>query len=196
MDDAARRLSRFFLIQLGINTAFGVIIAAGLYFIGLPSPLLWGIIAALMRFVPYIGSYVAAGIPILLAAAVDPGWSLTLWVAALFLLTEPIIGQLVEPMLYGRSTGLSPISVVISAIFWGWLWRPGRPDPIDPADALPRCAGAAREATRISECAFRRPARTHQSRELLPASARRRSRRGAGARGRIAQGDVALVVLR
>ena len=124
MDDAARRLSRFFLIQLGINATFGVIIAAGLYFIGLPSPLLWGIIAALMRFVPYIGSYVAAGIPILLAAAVDPSWSLTLWVAALFLLTEPIIGQLVEPMLYGRSTGLSPISVVISAIFWGWLWGP------------------------------------------------------------------------
>ena len=124
MDDAARRLSRFFLIQLGINTTFGVIIAAGLYFIGLPSPLLWGIIAALMRFVPYIGSYVAAGVPILLAAAVDPSWSLTLWVAALFLVTEPIIGQLVEPMLYGRSTGLSPISVVISAIFWGWLWGP------------------------------------------------------------------------
>ena len=124
MDDAARRLSRFFLIQLGINATFGVIIAAGLYFIGLPSPLLWGIIAALMRFVPYIGSYVAAGVPILLAAAIDPSWSLTLWVAALFLLTEPIIGQLVEPMLYGRSTGLSPISVVISAIFWGWLWGP------------------------------------------------------------------------
>jgi len=124
MDDAARRLSRFFLIQLGINATFGVIIATGLYFIGLPSALLWGIIAALMRFVPYIGSYVAAGVPILLAAAVDPGWSLTLWVAALFLLTEPIIGQLVEPMLYGRSTGLSPFSVVISAIFWGWLWGP------------------------------------------------------------------------
>src|SRR6185312_6755631 len=124
MDDAARRLSRFFLIQLGINTTFGVIITVGLYFIGLPSPLLWGIIAALMPFVPYIGSYVAAGIPILLAAAVDPSWSLTLWVAALFLVTEPIIGQLVEPMLYGRGTGLSPISVVISAIFWGWLWGP------------------------------------------------------------------------
>ena len=124
MDDAGRRLSRFFLVQLGINTAFGVIIATGLYFIGLPSPLLWGTIAALMRFVPYIGSYIAAGIPILLAAAVDPGWSLMLWVAALFLLTEPIIGQVVEPMLYGRSAGLSPISVVISAIFWGWLWGP------------------------------------------------------------------------
>ena len=77
-----------------------------------------------MRFVPYIGSYIGAGVPILLASAVDPGWSLALWVAALFLATEPILGQLVEPMLYGRSTGLSPISVVISAIFWTWLWGP------------------------------------------------------------------------
>ena len=124
MDDAARRLSRYFLVQLGINACFGLVVAIGLYFIGLPSPLLWGTIAALMRFVPYIGSYIAAGAPILLAAAVEPGWSKALWVGALFLVTEPIIGQLVEPMLYGRSTGLSPLSVVISAIFWGWLWGP------------------------------------------------------------------------
>ena len=124
MDEAARGLSRFFLVQLGINAAFGLIIASGLYFIGLPSPLLWGTTATLMRFVPYLGSYIAAGVPILLAAAVEPGWSLTLWVAGLFLLTEPIMGQVVEPMLYGRSTGLSPIAVVISAIFWGWLWGP------------------------------------------------------------------------
>ena len=124
MDDAARRLSRYFLVQLGINACFGLVVAIGLYFIGLPSPLLWGAIAALMRFVPYIGSYIAAGAPILLAAAVEPGWSKALWVGALFLVTEPIMGQLVEPMLYGRSTGLSPLSVVISAIFWGWLWGP------------------------------------------------------------------------
>jgi predicted PurR-regulated permease PerM len=124
MDDAARRLSRYFLVQLGINACFGVVVAIGLYFIGLPSPLLWGIVAALMRFVPYIGSYIAAGAPILLAAAVEPGWSKVLWVGALFLVTEPVMGQVVEPMLYGRSTGLSPISVVISAIFWGWLWGP------------------------------------------------------------------------
>jgi predicted PurR-regulated permease PerM len=124
MDDAARRLSRYFLVQLGINACFGLVVAIGLYFIGLPSPLLWGTIAALMRFVPYIGSYIAAAAPILLAAAVEPGWSKALWVGALFLVTEPVMGQLVEPMLYGRSTGLSPISVVISAIFWGWLWGP------------------------------------------------------------------------
>jgi predicted PurR-regulated permease PerM len=124
LDDAAKRLSRFFLTQLCVNIAFGVIIATGLYFIGLPSPLLWGTMAGLLRFVPYIGSYVAAAGPILLAAAVEPGWDLALWVSALFLATEPIIGQFIEPLLYGRSTGLSPISVVISALFWGWLWGP------------------------------------------------------------------------
>ncbi len=124
MDDAAARLSRFFLVQLGINTGFGIIIAVGLYFIGLPSPLLWGIVAGLARFVPYLGSYVAAAGPVLLAAAVEPGWVKAISVAGLFLVTEPLIGQFIEPLLYGRSTGLSPISVVISAIFWGWLWGP------------------------------------------------------------------------
>jgi hypothetical protein len=124
MDDAATRLSRYFLVQIAVNVTFGAVIATGLYFIGLPQPLLWGVIAGLLRFVPYIGSYIAAGIPILLAAAVDPGWSKALWVAGLFLVTEPIIGHFVEPMAYGRSTGLSPIAVVIAAIFWTWLWGP------------------------------------------------------------------------
>jgi predicted PurR-regulated permease PerM len=124
MDDAARRLSRFFLVQLGINAAVGLIIATVLYLLGLPSALLWGAIAGLMRFVPYIGSYIAAVGPILLAAAVDSGWLLSVAVAGLFLVTEPLAGQVAEPMLYGRSTGLSPISVVISVIFWTWLWGP------------------------------------------------------------------------
>ena len=124
MDDAARGLSRFFLVQLGINATVGLIIATALYFLGVPSALLWGAIAGLMRFVPYIGSYIAAIGPILLAAAVDPGWLLSVMVAGVFLVTEPLAGQVAEPMLYGRSTGLSPISVVISVIFWTWLWGP------------------------------------------------------------------------
>jgi len=124
MDDAAGRLSRYFLVQLGINASFGFIIAVGLYLIGLPSPILWGIMAGLLRFVPYLGSWVAAAGPVLLAAAVEPGWVKAISVAGLFLVTEPLIGQFLEPLLYGRSTGLSPLSVVISAIFWGWLWGP------------------------------------------------------------------------
>ena len=124
MDDAARRLSRYFLTQLGINAAFGVIVGTGLWLIGVPSPVLWGVLAGLLRFVPYVGSWIAAAIPLALGAAVDSGWSTVLWVLALFLVTEPIMGQVVEPLLYGRSTGLSPFSVVVAAIFWAWLWGP------------------------------------------------------------------------
>ena len=124
MNDAARRLSRYFLTQLAINTAFGLIIGTGLLVIGVPSPLLWGIIGLLLRFVPYIGAPLAAVLPLALAAAVSPDWTMMAWTAVLYLVTEAIIGQVIEPMLYGRSTGLSPFLVVVSATFWTWLWGP------------------------------------------------------------------------
>jgi predicted PurR-regulated permease PerM len=124
MDDAARRLSRYFLTQLAVNAAFGVIIGTGLFFIGIPSPILWGVLAALLRFVPYVGAPLAGIIPVALGAAVDPGWFMVIAAAALFLVAEAIMGQVVEPMLYGHSTGLSPVSVVVSTIFWAWLWGP------------------------------------------------------------------------
>jgi predicted PurR-regulated permease PerM len=124
MDDAARRLSRYFLAQLALNGAFGVLVAAGLWLIGVPSPVLWGIFAALMRFVPYVGGFIAAAGPIALAAAVDPGWSMALWTVALFLISEPLMGHVVEPLVYGQGTGLSPFAIVVSAIFWTWLWGP------------------------------------------------------------------------
>ena len=124
MDDAAARLSRYFLSQLAVNACFGLIVALGLAVIGVPNWVLWGIIAALMRFVPYIGAFAAALFPLTLAAAVDPGWTMVLYTLALFLVLEPVVGQVVEPLVYGHSTGLSPVSVVISAIFWAWLWGP------------------------------------------------------------------------
>ena len=124
MNDAAGRLSRFFLVQTLVNSCFGIIIAVGLYLIGLPSPILWGIAAFLLRFVPYIGAFIAAGFPIALAAAIDPGWGIALETVALFLIVEFIIGQAVEPWLYGHQTGISPIAVVVSATFWTWLWGP------------------------------------------------------------------------
>ncbi|HEY1413618.1 MAG TPA: AI-2E family transporter [Rhodopila sp.] len=124
MNDAARRLSRYFLTQLGINAAFAVITGTGLFFIGVPSPVLWGTLGLLLRFVPYIGAPLAAILPLALAAAVNPGWSMVLWTAGLYAGTEAIMGQVVEPLLYGRSTGLSPFSVVVSATFWTWLWGP------------------------------------------------------------------------
>jgi predicted PurR-regulated permease PerM len=124
MTDAARRLSNYFLTQLAINAVFGLIIGTGLFFIGVPSPLLWGVLAMLLRFVPYIGAPLAALLPIALAAAVDPGWSMVVWTAALYAVVEAIMGQAVEPLLYGHSTGLSPFSVVVAATFWTWLWGP------------------------------------------------------------------------
>jgi predicted PurR-regulated permease PerM len=124
MNDAGERLSRLFLIQLALNSSFGVVIGIGLWIIGIPNPVLWGILAALMRFVPYIGSVVAAVFPIALAAAVDPSWTMVLATAAMFLVAELLAGQVLEPMLYGQNTGLSPVAVVVSALFWTLLWGP------------------------------------------------------------------------
>jgi predicted PurR-regulated permease PerM len=124
IDDGARRLSRYFLTQLTINTAFGIVVGAGLLIIGLPNPVLWGILSALLRFVPYVGSLISAVLPIALAAAVEPGWSMVLWTAGLYVVVEGLTGQVIEPLVYGNSTGLSPFSVVVAAIFWSWLWGP------------------------------------------------------------------------
>lgn len=124
LDDAAARLSRLFLIQLLLNGTFGVVIGVGLWLIGVPSAILWGILAAVLRFVPYIGAAIAAAFPLALAVAVDPSWSMLLWTLALFLIVEPIVGHVIEPMVYGHSTGLSPVAVVASATFWTALWGP------------------------------------------------------------------------
>ena len=124
MDDAAERLSRYFLTQLALNASFGVVVALGLFLIGVPSPALFGIIAALFRFIPYVGAVGAGLLPILLAAAVDPGWTMAVETLAMFVVIEAITGQVLEPLAYGHSTGLSPVSVVVSAIFWAWLWGP------------------------------------------------------------------------
>jgi predicted PurR-regulated permease PerM len=124
LDDAAARLSRLFLIQLLLNGTFGLVIGAGLWLIGIPSAILWGIFAAVLRFVPYIGAAIAAAFPLALAVAVDPNWSMLLWTLALFLVVEPVVGHVIEPMVYGHSTGLSPVAVVASATFWTALWGP------------------------------------------------------------------------
>ncbi len=124
IDDAARRLSRYFVVQLALNAAFGVVIGIGLYVIGVPNPVLWAIFSALMRFVPYLGAVLSAILPMALAAAVDPGWNMMIAVAILFVVLEPLTGQVFEPIFYGQSTGLSPFAVLVSALFWTWLWGP------------------------------------------------------------------------
>jgi len=124
MNDAAQRLSRYFLFQLALNIGFGAFITGGLWLLGLPSPLLWGILAGTMRFVPFIGTIIALAPTVLLALAVVPGWSLALSVLALFVVSDLIVGQVVEPLLYGHSTGLSPMAVIVAAAFWTFLWGP------------------------------------------------------------------------
>jgi predicted PurR-regulated permease PerM len=124
LDDAGRRLSRYLLAQTALNAGSGVLIAIGLWLIGVPNPILWGILAMLLRFVPYIGPVIAAIFPAALALAIDPGWSMLLWTGALFLVVEAVTGQLIEPFLYSRSTGLSAVAVVLAAAFWTWLWGP------------------------------------------------------------------------
>jgi predicted PurR-regulated permease PerM len=124
IDDAAQRLSQLFLTQLALNAAFGLVIGAGLWIIGVPSPALWGILAMVLRFVPYIGPPISAIFPLVLAAAVGTGWGMVLWTAALFLVVESVVGQGIEPVVFGHRTGLSPVAIIVSATFWTWLWGP------------------------------------------------------------------------
>jgi predicted PurR-regulated permease PerM len=124
IDDAAQRLSQLFLTQLALNASFGLVIGIGLWIIGVPSPALWGILAMVLRFVPYIGPPISAIFPVVLAAAVGTGWGMVLWTAALFLVVESVVGQAIEPVVAGHSTGLSPVAIIVSATFWTWLWGP------------------------------------------------------------------------
>jgi predicted PurR-regulated permease PerM len=124
LDDAGQRLGKLFLTQLILNATFGVVIGLGLAVIGVPSSPLWGLLAMILRFVPYIGAILAAGLPIALAAAIGSDWTLTLWTVALFAAVEPLTGNVVEPLVCGRSAGLSPVAVVVAASFWTWLWGP------------------------------------------------------------------------
>jgi hypothetical protein len=124
MEDAGGRVSRYLLMQLIVNACFGVPLAVALYFIGIPNALLWGLLAMLLRFIPYIGAPTAALLPIALAFAISDGWQLVAWTVGVIVALDLVIAYVVEPWLYGESTGLSPAAVVFSAMFWTWLWGP------------------------------------------------------------------------
>ncbi len=124
IDDGAKRLSRYLLAQCVINAGAGLLIGVALWLIGVPSPVLMGVLFACMRFIPYVGAILGAVTPVALAVAVDPGWTMVAWTLGTILLSELLIGQGVEPFAYGHNTGLSPIAVVIAATFWTVLWGP------------------------------------------------------------------------
>lgn len=124
MDDAGRRVSSYLLMQLVVNVSYGILIAVGLYFIGVPNAILWGGLAAVLRFIPYIGSWISASMPILLSLAVSSSWLMPLLTGGLFVVLELISCNVIEPWLYGSSTGVSSIALVVAAVFWTWLWGP------------------------------------------------------------------------
>lgn len=131
LNDAASRISRYMLALSIVNGTYGIAIAIGLYVIGLwaggspfPSFVLWGLLCALLRFIPYVGPWIAAAFPIVLSLAVYPGFTVFLWVAAMFIIVELASNNLMEPWLYGTSTGMSTLAVLVAAVFWTWLWGP------------------------------------------------------------------------
>ncbi len=122
--DAGTRVGRYLLMQLVINTTYAIPIAAGLWLLGIPNALLWGLLTLVLRFVPYIGPAIGMLLPMMVTLAVTPGWAPLLWTAALFVVMELISNNVLEPWLYGSRTGLSPLAIIVAAIFWAWLWGP------------------------------------------------------------------------
>jgi predicted PurR-regulated permease PerM len=124
VDDAAQRVSRYLAAQLVVNTVFGLCIGTGLYFIGTPHAPLWGLLATLLRFIPFLGPILAVILPLVLAVAVDPGWSMVGWTLALFAAAELITNNVIEVLVYGTSTGISALALITAAVFWSWVWGP------------------------------------------------------------------------
>ncbi len=122
--DASRRVGRYLLIQLCVNVAYGVVFGFGLWLIGVPSAVLWGLLIVLFRYIPFVGALIIATVPFTLAFAVDPGWNMLLLAVGLFLVIDLTTSNLIEPRLYGSSTGVSAIAILLSAMFWATLWGP------------------------------------------------------------------------
>jgi predicted PurR-regulated permease PerM/CheY-like chemotaxis protein len=124
LDEAGERISRYLLTQSGLNACFGVVIGTGLFLLSMPFALVWGFFAALLRFIPYVGAWVAAAVPIVMSLAFFDGWTKPLLIAGLFAITEIVIAFFLEPFFYGRSAGVSPLALLIAVLFWTWLWGP------------------------------------------------------------------------
>jgi predicted PurR-regulated permease PerM len=124
LQDAGKRVGQYLLMQLVVNVTYAVPIGIGLWIIGVPNAPLWGLMALVLRFVPFIGPVISSIFPLALALAVDPGWSMLLWTAALFIILELVSNNVIEPWLYGSRTGLSPLAIIVAAVLWTWLWGP------------------------------------------------------------------------
>jgi hypothetical protein len=123
MEDADTRISRYLSMLFFVNVIFGISVGIGLYLIGVPSAILWGILATTLRFIPYVGVWIAAAMPIALSLA-ETGWLAPVLTVGLFLVLELINANVLEPWLYGKHTGVSPVAILVSAVFFLWLWGP------------------------------------------------------------------------
>ena len=124
MDEAGQRISRYLLMQTIINGSFGLGIGLGVFFIGVPYAVLWGFLAATLRFLPYVGPWAAAGLVTVFSLAVFPGWLQPLLVAGLVVILEMLSNLVMEPLLYSQSSGASQVALLATAVFWTWLWGP------------------------------------------------------------------------
>ena len=122
LDEAAHKVTGYLTMQVIVNVCFGIPIGIGLFFIGVPNAFLWGLLAILLRFIPYVGAWIALGFPLLLAVASTTTWKMPLEVLALFATIELVTSNVLEPWLYGAHTGLSPVAIMVATIFWTWLW--------------------------------------------------------------------------
>jgi predicted PurR-regulated permease PerM len=151
LGEVSGRVSRYLLMQLFVNSCFGVPFGIALHLIGMPNAALWGLLAIALRFIPYAGAWVAAALPALLAFAISDDWSLVAWTLGVFLALELVLVYALEPWLYGRSTGLSALAIMAATVFWTWLWGPvglllatpltvvrGRRRALHPATRLPQ----------------------------------------------------------
>jgi predicted PurR-regulated permease PerM/GAF domain-containing protein len=124
MSDASQRVGRYLQLQFFINVGYGTLFGLGLLLIGVPGAILWGLMIMLFRYIPFVGGLLVACIPFLLAFAVDSGWGMLIWTVVLFLAIDLTTANVVEPRVYGTSTGVSPIAILLSAMFWATLWGP------------------------------------------------------------------------
>jgi predicted PurR-regulated permease PerM len=124
LDDASGRVSRYLLMQFLVNASFGTLFGLGLYRIGVPNALLWGVVAGILRLVPYVGTLVAATLPIALSLAVFDGWLRPLLVFLLVAGLELIVANVIEPWLYGTHVGISSLALLVTSVFWAVLWGP------------------------------------------------------------------------
>jgi predicted PurR-regulated permease PerM len=182
LDDAGSRVSRYLRMQLFINVCCGIPVAIGLYFIGIPNAILWGALATMLRFIPYVGPWIAAAFPILISLTVSPDWLTPLLTIGLFVVLELIRNNVMEPWLYGSSTGVSPVALIVAALFWTFLWGPVGPVLATPLTVcmvvmgrhIPKLAflsiilNAEGALTAAEECYYRLPrAGPHDEMELV-----------------------------